>query len=160
MRFGLSAIEKRDVWSRWKAGQTQHEIGRAFDKPHDLHSRCVAASWRYSSRRSSPFPVSTYAGGAGGPLARDRFRFVDSGDRTTSRSSYLHSEPITAMVGSSRYKRSVRGLCGDDLDLLDVVVGYTVDQQEEGIDAGSVGRLIDGETLRGLGGSQMNALAI
>ena len=33
-RFGLSAIEKRDVWSRWKAGQWLHEIGRAFDKPH------------------------------------------------------------------------------------------------------------------------------
>ena len=27
-------IEKRDVWSRWKAGQSLHEIGRAFDKPH------------------------------------------------------------------------------------------------------------------------------
>jgi hypothetical protein len=26
MRFGLSEIEKRDVWSRWKAGQTLHEI--------------------------------------------------------------------------------------------------------------------------------------
>jgi IS30 family transposase len=25
-RFGLSAIEKRDVWSRWKAGQSLHEI--------------------------------------------------------------------------------------------------------------------------------------
>jgi IS30 family transposase len=33
-RFGLSAIEKRDIWSRWKAGQSLHEIGRAFDKPH------------------------------------------------------------------------------------------------------------------------------
>ena len=33
-RFGLSAIEKRDVWSRWKAGESLHEIGRAFDKPH------------------------------------------------------------------------------------------------------------------------------
>ena len=33
MRFGLSAIEKREVWSRWKAGQSLHEIGRAFDKP-------------------------------------------------------------------------------------------------------------------------------
>ena len=32
-RFGLSAIEKRDVWSRWKAGQSLHEIGRAFEKP-------------------------------------------------------------------------------------------------------------------------------
>jgi len=34
MRFGLSAAEKRDVWRRWKAGQTLHEIGRVFDKPH------------------------------------------------------------------------------------------------------------------------------
>jgi Helix-turn-helix domain len=34
MRFGLSAIEKGEVWSRWKARQTLHEIGRAFDKPH------------------------------------------------------------------------------------------------------------------------------
>ncbi len=34
MRFGLSAVEKRDVWRRWKAGETLHEIGRVFDKPH------------------------------------------------------------------------------------------------------------------------------
>jgi len=35
MRFGLSSIEKRDVWSRWKTGQTLHEIGRAYGKPHN-----------------------------------------------------------------------------------------------------------------------------
>ena len=33
-RFGLSAIEKGDVWRRWKAGQSLHEIGRVLDKPH------------------------------------------------------------------------------------------------------------------------------
>jgi len=33
-RFGLSAGEKCDVWSRWKAGQSLHEIGRAFGKEH------------------------------------------------------------------------------------------------------------------------------
>jgi len=39
-RFGLSAIEKRDVWRRWKAGESLHEIGRAFDKtPSSIH--CV-----------------------------------------------------------------------------------------------------------------------
>src|SRR5262250_2607680 len=32
-RFGFSAIEKSDIWRRWKAGQSLHEIGRAFDKP-------------------------------------------------------------------------------------------------------------------------------
>jgi len=39
-RFGLSAIEKLDIWSRWKAGQSLHEIGRAFDKPHSS-IRCL-----------------------------------------------------------------------------------------------------------------------
>src|SRR6202162_994277 len=33
-RFGFSAIEKRDVWTRGKAGQSLNEMGRAFDKPH------------------------------------------------------------------------------------------------------------------------------
>jgi len=39
-RFGLSAIEKREIWSRWKAGQSLHEMGRAFDKPHSS-IRCL-----------------------------------------------------------------------------------------------------------------------
>ena len=39
-RFGLSAIERSDIWRRWKAGQTLHEIGRAFDKPH-TSIRCL-----------------------------------------------------------------------------------------------------------------------
>jgi IS30 family transposase len=39
-RFGLSAIEKSDIWCRWKAGQSLHEIGRAFDKPHSS-IRCL-----------------------------------------------------------------------------------------------------------------------
>ena len=33
-RFGLSAIEKCDVWRRWKAGESLHDIGRAFGKEH------------------------------------------------------------------------------------------------------------------------------
>ena len=39
-RFGLSAYEKRDIWSRWKAGESLHEIGRVFDKPHSS-IRCL-----------------------------------------------------------------------------------------------------------------------
>jgi IS30 family transposase len=39
-RFGLSASEKSDIWRRWKAGETLHEIGRAFDKPHSS-IRCL-----------------------------------------------------------------------------------------------------------------------
>jgi IS30 family transposase len=33
-RGGLSAEQKVDLWSRWKAGQSLHEIGRALGKDH------------------------------------------------------------------------------------------------------------------------------
>ena len=34
-RLGLSAIDKRELWSRWKAGETLHEIGRVYGKCHN-----------------------------------------------------------------------------------------------------------------------------
>jgi hypothetical protein len=40
-RFGLSAMQKSDMWCRWKMGQSLHEIGRAFGKSHSS-IRCVA----------------------------------------------------------------------------------------------------------------------
>jgi hypothetical protein len=39
-RFGLSAVEKSDVWKRWKDGQSLHEIGRAYNKPHTPFAIC------------------------------------------------------------------------------------------------------------------------
>jgi IS30 family transposase len=41
-RFGLSAEQRLDVWRRWKAGQTLHEIGRAFGKEHSS-IRCLVS---------------------------------------------------------------------------------------------------------------------
>jgi hypothetical protein len=41
-RFGLSTVQKSDVWCRWKAGQSLHEIGRAFGKEHSS-IRCPAS---------------------------------------------------------------------------------------------------------------------
>ena len=41
-RFGLSAEQKIDVWRPWKAGQTLHEIGRAFGKEHSS-IRCLVS---------------------------------------------------------------------------------------------------------------------
>src|SRR6516162_3960429 len=34
-RLGLSAIDKSEIWGRWKAGETLHEIGRAYGKCHN-----------------------------------------------------------------------------------------------------------------------------
>ena len=31
----LSPTQKSDIWNRWKAGQTLHEIGRVYGKPHN-----------------------------------------------------------------------------------------------------------------------------
>ena len=43
-RLGLSAIDKREIWSRWKAGETLHEIGRAYGKcHHTIRCCCLAA---------------------------------------------------------------------------------------------------------------------
>jgi IS30 family transposase len=39
-RFGFSAVEKSNIWSRWKAGQSLHEIGRAVYKSHSS-IRCL-----------------------------------------------------------------------------------------------------------------------
>src|SRR5260370_27772824 len=36
----LSPSQKADVWSRWKAGESLHEMGRAYGKPHNC-IRCV-----------------------------------------------------------------------------------------------------------------------
>jgi IS30 family transposase len=41
-RFGLSAAQKLELWSRWKMGQTLHEIGRAFGKEHSS-IRCLVS---------------------------------------------------------------------------------------------------------------------
>jgi len=30
----LSLTQRADIWTRWKAGQTLHEIGRVYGKPH------------------------------------------------------------------------------------------------------------------------------
>ena len=39
-RSRLSPTQRTDIWSRWKAGQSLHEIGRAFGKPH-TSIRCL-----------------------------------------------------------------------------------------------------------------------
>jgi len=33
-RFKLSELQRNDLWRRWKAGQSLHEIGRVFSKDH------------------------------------------------------------------------------------------------------------------------------
>ncbi len=39
-RSRLSPTQRTEIWSRWKSGQSLHEIGRAFGKPHSS-IRCL-----------------------------------------------------------------------------------------------------------------------
>jgi hypothetical protein len=39
-RSRLSPTQKADIWRRWRAGQSLHEIGRAYGKPHSC-IRCL-----------------------------------------------------------------------------------------------------------------------
>jgi hypothetical protein len=32
--YGLSAAQRTDIWRRWKAGESLHEIGRAIGQYH------------------------------------------------------------------------------------------------------------------------------
>ena len=41
-RFGLSTVQESELSHRWKAGQSLHEIGRAFGKEHSS-IRCLVA---------------------------------------------------------------------------------------------------------------------
>ena len=56
-RLRLSAIDKREIWSRWKAGQTLHEIGRAYGKCHNT-IRAVLLP-RGGIHSISPSPLAT-----------------------------------------------------------------------------------------------------
>src|SRR4029077_6182811 len=36
IRAKLSAMQRTDMWNRWKSGQSLHEVGRAFGKAHGV----------------------------------------------------------------------------------------------------------------------------
>ena len=61
-RYGLSAAQRTDIWRRWKAGESLHEIGRAFGKDHgsiqfllSQHGG-IAPAIRHRSQQRSRWP--------------------------------------------------------------------------------------------------------
>ena len=80
-RLGLSAIDKREIWSRWKAGQTLHEIGRACGECHTTRfARCcclaaafllwlvAARGWRSPSLSERAFQLHCDVSGTAFPF--------------------------------------------------------------------------------------------
>src|SRR5579862_5678229 len=97
-RFGLSASEKRDVWSRWKAGQSLHEIVRAFGKEHSCIRSVLLPSGgiRPAARRRSRLALTLAEredisrGIASGSSIREIARRVNRAGSTVSREITRH----------------------------------------------------------------------
>src|SRR6266852_1476331 len=97
-RSRLSLTQRTEIWSRWKSGQSLHEIGRAFGKPHS-YIRClllprggIAPALRRRSRlalsRAEREDVSR--GIASGSSIREIARHLDRAASTVSREVTRH----------------------------------------------------------------------
>jgi IS30 family transposase len=97
-RFGLSAMQKSELWRRWKAGQSLHEIGRAFGKSHgsircvvSLHGGFVPAVRRRSLRTLTlPEREDISRGIASGSSLREIAKLLDRAVSTVSREVARH----------------------------------------------------------------------
>jgi IS30 family transposase len=98
-RARLSLAQKSEIWSRWKAGQSWHEIGRAFDKPRSC-IRCLlwpGGGIPPAARRRSGLALTLAEredisrGIASGSSIREIVRRLDRAGSTVSREVTRHS---------------------------------------------------------------------
>src|SRR5713226_5080630 len=92
-RSRLSLTQRTDIWGRWKSGQSLHEIGRAFGKPHSS-IRCLllprggippAARRRSRLALTLPEREDISCGIASGSSIREIARHLDRAASTVSR---------------------------------------------------------------------------
>ena len=97
-RSRLSAAQKTEIWKRWKAGQSLHEIGRAFDKPHTTIHQFLLLSGGISpaARRRSRLALTLAEredisrGVASGSSIREIARHINRAASTVSREVVRH----------------------------------------------------------------------
>ena len=97
-RSRLSAVQKTEIWKRWKAGQSLHEIGRAFDKPHTTIHQFLLPSGgiRPAARRRSRLALTLAEredisrGIASGSSIREIARRMERAASTVSREVRHH----------------------------------------------------------------------
>ena len=99
-RSRLSAAQKTEIWKRWKAGQSLHEIGRAFDKPHTTIHQFLLPSGgiRPAARRRSRLALTLAEredisrGIASGSSIREIARRMNRAASTVSREVRRHGD--------------------------------------------------------------------
>jgi IS30 family transposase len=102
-RSRLSLTQRSEIWSRWKSGQSLHEIGRAFGKPHSS-IRClllprggIPPATRRRSRLALTLPEreDLSRGIASGSSIREIARHLDRAASTVSREVTRHGGRAT-----------------------------------------------------------------
>ena len=97
-RSRLSATQKTEIWKRWKAGQTLHEIGRAHGRPHPTIRKLLLPRGRIAptARRRSRLALTLAEredisrGIASGSSIREIARHVNRAASTVSREVVRH----------------------------------------------------------------------
>ena len=92
-RNRLSIEQRIEMWRRWKAGESLHDIGRAFGKAHNsirflLKQRGGIVP---AARRRSPRALTLAE--REDIFTRNRFRFVDPRDSQWVATAGVDSEP-------------------------------------------------------------------
>jgi IS30 family transposase len=103
-RVKLSANQRMDMWGRWKAGQSLHEIGRAFGKSHVVIHFLLARQGGIapSVRRRSALTLTLAEredisrGIASGSSIRDIAKGLQRAISTVSREVARHVRPAGA----------------------------------------------------------------
>ncbi len=108
-RSRLSFRQRNEIWSRWKSGQSLHEIGRAYGKPHNS-IRCLLlprGGIPPAARCRSPLALTLAEredisrGIAGGSSIREIARDLDRAASTVSREVARHGgRPIYRAHGA------------------------------------------------------------
>jgi len=99
-RTRLSPTQKTEIWKRWKAGETLHEIGRVFDKPHTtIHQFLIPSGGIAPTARQRSRLVLTLAeredisrGIASGWSMREIARRIHRAGSTVSREIRRHGD--------------------------------------------------------------------
>ena len=101
-RYGLSAAQKSEIWRRWKAGESLHEIGRALGKDHgsihfllSQHGGIVPAVRRRSERTLTLAKREEISRGiASGSSIREIARDMNRAASTVSREVRRHGDRL------------------------------------------------------------------
>ena len=110
-RYGLSVAQRTEIWRGWKAGESLHEIGRAFGKDHgsiqfllSQHGG-IAPAIRHRSQRTLTLAGHAEVGGTTAPanvvtveLCSSNWKTVLASTKTDEKGYFSLEKPATGKL--------------------------------------------------------------